>query len=74
MIQIAIWGIAFMLIVKGVDMLAQQRIAKSAGHDGSPLLSTIGFFLALVFALALFTISSSQVSSIPTPPTFPGNL
>jgi len=34
MLQIAIWGIAFVLVVKGLDILHQQRIAEAAGSGG----------------------------------------
>ena len=42
MIEIAIWGIAFMLIVKGVDILHQQRLAETSGNKGSPIVGFVG--------------------------------
>jgi hypothetical protein len=38
MIQIAIWGIALMLLVKGLDVVHQQNIAEASGFKPSRLL------------------------------------
>jgi hypothetical protein len=72
MLQIAIWGICLMLIVKGLDVMHRQALA-DARHDGKK-----GGMLPMVFAcvvafggaLLLFAMASEQVSRTPTMPNF----
>lgn len=70
MLEIAIWGVAFMLIVKGLDIAHQQRLAEVAGSKGAPLVSGIAVVLALIFAVVLFVSSTDQASHTSTPASF----
>ncbi|MFM5885728.1 MAG: hypothetical protein ACKOQ3_10470 [Novosphingobium sp.] len=67
MLQIAIWGIAAMLIVKALDVLHQQSISRASGTPGSEALSTIAAVLAVVSAISLIYLAGEQVkASSPT--------
>jgi hypothetical protein len=63
MIQIVIWGMAAMLVVKALDILHQQSIAGASGNAGSFLLSTGAAVLAILSALGLIWLASQQVNS-----------
>jgi hypothetical protein len=70
MLEIVIWGMALMLVVKGLDVLHQQRIAEKAGGDGSRTLAVLIFVLTVVGAILLVTLAGNQASSFPMPPSF----
>ena len=63
MIQIAIWGIAAMLLVKALDVLHQQSISRSSGSAGSEGLSTGAAVFALLAAIALVYLADKQVEA-----------
>jgi hypothetical protein len=71
MLQIAIWGIAMMLVIKGLDVLHRDAIAAKAGH-GDPKFAWAVCILAAIFACALVYLAGEQVknSSTATPPPF----
>jgi uncharacterized membrane protein len=71
MLQIAIWGIAFMLLIKGLDVLHQMRIAQLSGNGGSVVLAVVTFVLAVIFAIFLIWASVEQSNSSSTPPISP---
>jgi hypothetical protein len=70
MLQLAVWGICAMLVVKGLDVLHRDAIAD---HDDkeAPGYAKAAAFIAFVSALLLAYLSIQQASEIPTPATFP---
>ena len=68
MLQIAIIGIAIMLVVKGLDVWHQQKIAESAGHTGSHFTAMVACTIAVFGALFLIWASFEQVQSSPEVP------
>jgi hypothetical protein len=62
MLQIAIWGICALLIVKGLDVLHQQHIAESAGHKGNETLALVTLLVSVGAAIGLFLVSREQAS------------
>jgi hypothetical protein len=69
MLQIAIIGIAIMLVLKGIDIWHQQKIAESAGHAGSHFVAMVAFAIAILGAIFLIWASVKQVSNTPNLPT-----
>jgi hypothetical protein len=65
MLQIAIFGIAIMLVLKGLDVWHQQKIAESAGHTGSHVTAMLACALAVFGALFLVWLSFEQVNTVP---------
>ena len=65
MLQIAIWGIAAMLVVKALDVLHQQSISRASGNLGSEGLSTAAAAIAIVSAIGLVYLASAQVNAMP---------
>ena len=63
MLQIAIWGIAAMLVVKALDILHQQSISLASGNAGSKGLSTLAAVFAILVAIGLVYITDQQVKS-----------
>ena len=63
MIQIAIWGIAAMLVVKALDILHQQSISNASNNAGSFSLSTGAAVLAILSAIGLVWLTNEQVKS-----------
>ena len=70
MIQIVIFGIAFMLFVKGFDMLHQQSIARAAGTPGSNAMLILGILVAFLGGVFLIMLSFGQAAEMPPPPSF----
>ena len=70
MLQIVVWGMAIMLVVKGLEVMHRQAIAQKANQGAIlPMLlaSTVAFLGALfLFWLANEQVSSSSTSNIPT--------
>ena len=71
MLQIAIWGIAAMLVVKALDILHQQSIARAAGHPGSEGLSTTASVFAILSAILLVYIANEVTKAMPSTSTIP---
>jgi hypothetical protein len=63
MLQIAIWGIAAMLVVKALDVLHQQSISAASDKPGSFTLSTSAAVMAILSAIGLIWMSNMQVAS-----------
>jgi hypothetical protein len=70
MLQIAIWGIAIMLVVKAFDLFHQEAIAKAAGAPASPFLPGIGGLIAIFGAVFLVLSANGQAEQMPSAPTF----
>ncbi len=72
MLQIAIWGICIMLVVKAVEMW--QRLALTAKPDGNAGagLTLVGIAIAIVGAVALFVLANGQVTEMPSYPSYGG--
>ncbi len=70
MLQLAIWGICAMLIVKGLDVLHRDAIAE---HDDkeAPLFAKSAALLAFISAILLVILSIGQASQMPSPSSFP---
>jgi hypothetical protein len=66
MLQIAIFGIAIMLVLKGLDVWHQQKIAESAGHVGSHVTAMLACAVAVFGAVFLIWLSFEQVNNSPT--------
>ncbi len=66
MIQLAIWGICAMLIVKALDVMHRDSIAS---HDDkeSPALAKGAAVFAVLSAALLFVLSLGQAASMPSP-------
>ena len=75
MLQLAIWGIAMMLVVKGLDVLHRDAVAAKAGH-GSPAFAYTTTIVAILGAAALVFLSDEQVKQTPSfnPPPFDLNV
>ena len=67
MLQIAIWGIVAMLVVKAFDVLHQQSISRASGTPGSDGVSTAAAAIAIVSAIGLVYLGSAQVNAMPQP-------
>jgi uncharacterized membrane protein len=67
MIEIAIWAMAIMLVVKGLDVLHQQRIAEVAGNPGSHYLALATFGVAVIGAVVIVKLAHSQATHIQNP-------
>jgi len=63
MLQLVIWGIALLLVVKGLDVLHQQSIVRDQGHNGAPGLAGFIALLAILGAAFLVIASEQQGSS-----------
>ena len=72
MLQLAIWGICAMLIVKALDVMHRDSIAS---HDDkeSPALAKGTAIFAIVAAMILFVLSLEQASQMPSAPSPYGN-
>tara|TARA_B100000949_G_scaffold13921_1_gene10677 strand:- start:373 stop:588 length:216 start_codon:yes stop_codon:yes gene_type:complete len=68
MLQIAIWGICIMLIVKAIDMMQRQSLAKDP--ESAVGLTTAGTVIAILGAIGLFFLAQGQVSEMPSSPSF----
>ena len=64
MLQIAIWGIAAMLVVKALDVLHQQSISRASGNAGSEELSKVAAAIAIVAAIALVAMADKQTEGM----------
>ena len=71
MLQIAIWGIAAMLVVKALDILHQQAIARASGNSGSEGLSTTAAVFAILFAILLVYLANEQTNAMPSTSAIP---
>ncbi len=71
MLQIVIWGICIMLVVKAFDMWQRQSLAKDP-ESGATEITVIGTVIALVGAGILFILADGQVSEMPSAPYFGG--
>ncbi|MFN3777035.1 hypothetical protein [Sphingomonas parapaucimobilis] len=63
MLQIAIWGIAMMLLVKGIDVLHRQRVAQDGERNGAPALALAAAVLAIGGAVLLVWMANKQASN-----------
>ena len=75
MLQLAIWGIAMILVVKGLDVLHRDAVAAKAGHE-SPFFAYTTTIIAIVGAAALVLLAGEQVKQTPNfnPPPFDVNV
>ncbi|WP_294138553.1 hypothetical protein [Sphingomonas sp.] len=64
MIQIAIWALAIMLVVKGLDILHQQRVAEQDGKLGAPALANTAAVIAILGAVLVVYTASRQSSAM----------
>jgi hypothetical protein len=73
MLEIAIWGICLMLLVKAFDVMHRQSVAKAAGTPGSAALVVVVAIIALGGAALLFVVAHEQAlssrNSLPSTPT-----
>jgi hypothetical protein len=53
-----------MLVVKAIDMMQRQSLAKNP-EGGANALTTIGTAIAIVGAIILFVLAEGQVSEMP---------
>jgi len=63
MLQIAIWGIAIMLLVKGIDVLHRQRVAPDGDRSGASALAFLAAALAIGGATLLVWMANKQANS-----------
>ncbi|MEO6387530.1 MAG: hypothetical protein ABIT16_09805 [Croceibacterium sp.] len=71
MLQIAIWGICIMLVVKALEMMQRQALAKHP-EQGAVGFTTAATVIAIIGAVLLFLMASAQVSDMPTTTPFGG--
>ena len=64
MLQLVIWGICIMLIVKAIDMLQRQALAKTP-EEGAIALTTSGTVFAILGAVVLFFLGNAQADLTP---------
>jgi hypothetical protein len=62
MLQIAIWGIALLLLVTGLDVAHRQSVAKAAGNAPSGGFST--FVLVISIVGAVFIVGAARVVEV----------
>lgn len=60
MLEIAIWGIALMLVVKGLDVLHRQFSTRSEGHSGAPGLAYGTAAVSMTGAILLIVLARGQ--------------
>jgi len=66
-LEIAIWGIAIMLVVKALDIMHQEALAQSHGR-GALLPAIVGSVVALGGAVFLVIASNQQTEGLDSPP------
>ena len=69
MLQLVIWGLCIMLIVKALDMLQRQSLAKHP-ETGASILTISGVAIAILGAALLFFVGNSQAELAPNSSPF----
>jgi hypothetical protein len=62
MLQLAIWGVAILLLVKGMEVLHRQASAANRGEEGAPALARATAGVAIIGAVALAYLASNSRS------------
>jgi len=71
MLQIAIWGMCIMLVVKALEMMQRQALAKEP-EKGAVGFTTAATVIAIAGAILLFFLANGQVAEMPSTSPFGG--